>query len=149
MASSPVSHVVQPSFIIQDDDPGFERWQLLSNNPRRSTPRHPVAAASTPEPPDPMPCALAAVLLPGSVRTAAICRKQCFLDRTVHDHNCVRARAVPACWVRSCGVGKRLESGQLHGCRGAVHGTVHGRRLGLCNYGGLIDTLFTDVEGVA
>ena len=23
------------------------------------------------------------------------------------------------------------------------------RRLGLCNYGGLIDTLFTDVEGVA
>jgi hypothetical protein len=31
------------------------------------------------------------------------------------------------------------------------HGTfrLHGALLGLCNYGGLIDTLFTDVEGVA
>jgi len=38
--------------------------------------------ASTANPPDPMPCALAAVLLPESrARTAAIYRKPCFLDR--------------------------------------------------------------------
>jgi hypothetical protein len=36
-----------------------------------------------------------------------------------------------------------------------VHGNLDGpdfglrERLGLCNYGGLIDPLFTDVEGVA
>jgi hypothetical protein len=33
---------------------------------RRSTPRHPITMASTAEPPDPMPCALAAISLPES-----------------------------------------------------------------------------------
>jgi len=33
---------------------------------RRSTPRHPITMASTAEPPDPMSCALAAILLPES-----------------------------------------------------------------------------------
>ncbi len=41
---------------------------------RLSTPRHPITMASTAEPPDPMPCALAAILLPEScVRS---CRMQ-------------------------------------------------------------------------
>ena len=42
---------------------------------------------------------------------------------------CVRTRTVPACGVRSCGVGVRQESGQRHGCRGEVHVDVHGRLL--------------------
>ena len=33
---------------------------------RRSTPRRPITMASTAEPPDPIPCALAAILLPAS-----------------------------------------------------------------------------------
>ena len=41
---------------------------------RRSTPRHPITMASTAEPPDPMPCALAAILLPESC--ARGCRMQ-------------------------------------------------------------------------
>ena len=40
----------------------------------------------------------------------------------------VRARAVPECGVRTCGVGGRRESGQRPGCRGAVPGTAGGRR---------------------
>ena len=40
----------------------------------------------------------------------------------------VCARAVPAYGVRKCGVGARRESGQRHGCRGAVPGTAGGRR---------------------
>ena len=35
------------------------------------------------------------------------------------------------------------------GGRGIVEDMWYDIRLGLCNYGGLIDTLFTDVEGVA
>ena len=47
------------------------KWLSTKNrSPRRSTPRHPIAMASTAKPPDPMPCrmpcALAAVLLPES-----------------------------------------------------------------------------------
>jgi hypothetical protein len=41
---------------------------------RRSTPRHPITMASTAETPDPMPCALAAILLPESC--ARGCRMQ-------------------------------------------------------------------------
>jgi hypothetical protein len=40
----------------------------------------------------------------------------------------VCARAVPACGVRKCGVGARLESGQRHGCGETVPGTAGGRR---------------------
>ena len=68
--------------------------------PRRSTPRHPIAIASTTKPPDPMPYALAAILLPELRGTAAICRKSCFLGR-----HCVPATACvlfdcAAAWTR-------------------------------------------------
>ena len=39
---------------------------------RRSAPRHPTAMASTAKPPDPMPYALAAALLPGCARSDAV-----------------------------------------------------------------------------
>jgi hypothetical protein len=43
----------------------LRKWLSTKNrSPRRSTPRHPIATASTAKPPDPMPCALAAILLP-------------------------------------------------------------------------------------
>jgi hypothetical protein len=142
----------------------LRKWLSTKNrSPRRSTSRHPIATASTAKPPDPMPCALTAILLPESrARTTAICRKPCFLDRAMRAHNSVRTRAVPACGVRSCGVGKRRESGQRHGCRGAVHGAVHGRRLlvesrvqraacvgAVCGWtrGGLVDAVSSRGEG--
>jgi hypothetical protein len=67
-------------------------------------------------------------------RTAAICRKPCFRGQP-----CVHARrvcsAVPVCWVRSCSVGGRRESGQRPGYRGTVPGTVGGWRplVGSCS----------------
>jgi hypothetical protein len=66
---------------------------------RRSTPRHPIAMASTAKPPDPMSCALAEILLPE-----------------------------PAHGVRSCGMCRRREPGQRHGCGGSVPGVAGGRR---------------------
>jgi hypothetical protein len=43
------------------------KWLSTKNrSTRRSTPSHPIAMASTAKPPDPMPCALAAILLPES-----------------------------------------------------------------------------------
>ena len=91
---------------------------------RRSTPRHPIAMASTTKPPDPMPCALAAILLPESrARTAAICKKACFRGptgcmpgRVRSDSSCVRgarvrrgcaAGAWAASWVRGGGAWRR------------------------------------------
>jgi len=58
--------------------------------------------------------------------TTAIYRKPCFLGR-----HCVPTTASVlgpclAYGVCSCGVGDRQESGQLHGCRGAVHGIQMG-----------------------
>ena len=47
----------------------LEKWpstNLKNCSPRRSTPRHPITMVSTAKPPDPMSCALAAVLLPES-----------------------------------------------------------------------------------
>ena len=57
-----------------------EKWRSTkSRSPRRSTPSHPLDMASTAKPPDPMTCALTAILLPESrARTAAICRKHGF-----------------------------------------------------------------------
>ena len=40
----------------------------------------------------------------------------------------VCVRVVPACGVRWCGVGARLEPGELHGCVEAVHGAAGRRR---------------------
>jgi hypothetical protein len=45
---------------------------------RRSTPRHPIDMASTAKPPDPMPCALAAILLPESRAPTCHMRKTLF-----------------------------------------------------------------------
>ena len=42
-----------------------EKWLSMKNrSTRRSTPRHPITMASTAKHPDPMPCALVAILLP-------------------------------------------------------------------------------------
>jgi hypothetical protein len=87
------------------------------------------AVESAAEPPDPMPCSLAAVLLPGSRAHGCHVRKAVFPGPAMRAHSGVRARAVPTCGMRSCGVGERRESGQQRGCGGAVHGAVHGRLL--------------------
>ena len=77
---------------------------------RRSTPRHPIAMASTAKPPDPMPCALAAILLPESSAPACHMRKTLFPGTFWVHAGCGCVRAVPACGVRRCGVGARRES---------------------------------------
>ena len=49
----------------------------------------------------------------------------------------------------SCPLSERCHSAlvlELTVCATVLHETL---RVGICNYGGLIDTLFTDVEGVA
>ncbi len=80
---------------------------------RRSTPRHPITMPSTAEPPDPMPCALAAILLPESCAHGCRMQKGLF-PRTscVHAWTCVCesflcAGCAGATWVR----GRGLESG--------------------------------------
>jgi hypothetical protein len=107
-------------------------WAAFPNtknrSPRRSTPRHPISMASTTKPPNPMPCALAAILLPESLAQDCHMQKTLFPGPALRAREGVRARAVPACGVRSCGVGGRQESGQRHGCPGAVHDTTGGLR---------------------
>ncbi len=70
---------------------------------RRSTPRRPITMASTAEPPDPIPCALAAILLPAS-----------------HAPGCSMERGLfpGACWVRAetCVFGPFMRTG----CVGAA-----------------------------
>jgi len=51
---------------------------------RRSKPRHPIAMSSTAKPPDPMPCALAAILLPESLSPACHMRKTLFPGQASH-----------------------------------------------------------------
>jgi hypothetical protein len=81
---------------------------------RRSTPRHPIAMASTAKPPDPMPCALAAILLPESrARAPAIYGKPCFQGPT----GCMRGAGAFGPFLRT-------------GCAGAVW--VRGGSLGSC-----------------
>jgi hypothetical protein len=139
------------------------KWLSTKNrSPRRSTPRHPITIASTAKPPDPMTCALAVILLPESRAHGCHTQKTVFPGPAIRVHNCVRTRAVPACGVCSCGVGELRESGQLHGCRGAVHDTVHGLLLlvgsrsqqgarveSVCGWtrGGLVDTVSSRGEG--
>jgi len=70
---------------------------------RRSTPRHPITMASTAEPPDPMPCALAAILLPASRA------RGCSIQRGLFPG---------ACWVRA---GTCVFGPFMHvGCAGAA-----------------------------
>ena len=102
---------------------------------RRSTPRHPITMASTAEPPDPMPCALAAILLPESRAPVCHTRKPLFPGQVSVRSWAVRtikgsssSSAVPARGVRSCGVRRRREPGQRHGCGGSVPGVAGGRR---------------------
>ncbi len=139
------------------------KWLSTKNrSPRRSTPRHPITIESTAKPPYPMPYALAAILLPESRAHGCHMQKTESPGPSMRAHNSVRTRAVPAGGVCSCGVGERQESGQLHGCRGAVHGAVHGWLLlvgsrsqqvacveAVCGWtrGGLVDTVSSRGEG--
>jgi len=80
---------------------------------RRSTPRHPITMASTAEPPDPLSCALAAILLPESRAHGCHMQKGLFPGTyCVHTGTCVfgpflRVGCVGAVWVRggSLGIG--------------------------------------------
>ena len=95
---------------------------------RRSTPRHPIAMASTAKSPDPMPCALTAILLPESSAPACHMRKTLFPGTFWVHAGCGCVRTVPACGVRRCGVGAWRESRYRHACGEAVPGTAGGRR---------------------
>jgi hypothetical protein len=70
---------------------------------------------STANPPDPMPCALAAILLPESRARLPYAENLVSWD-LLGACKVVCSRAVPACGIRKCGVGARRESGQRHGC---------------------------------
>ena len=114
-------HVMQRS--------AFRKWLSTKNrSPQRSTPRHPIAMASTAKPPDPMPCELAAVLLPESRAHGFHMQKTLFPGPVPHVRGGIRARPVPACRVRSCSVGGRRASERHPGYREAVPGTAGGRR---------------------
>ena len=114
-------HVMQRS--------AFRKWLSTKNrSPQRSTPRHPIAMASTAKPPDPMPCELAAVLLPESRAHGFHMQKTLFPGPVPHVRGGIRARPVPACRVRSCDVGLRWESERHPGCRETVPGTAGWRR---------------------
>ena len=94
---------------------------------RRSTPRHPIAMASTAKPPDPMPCALAAILLPESLAPACHMRKTLFPGQVAYKGpGVIRVRA--GIQSRGCGVDARREPGHQHGCGEAVPGDAGGRR---------------------
>jgi len=88
------------------------KWLKYEKNrsTRRSTPRHPIAMVSTAKPPDPMPCALTAILLSESSAPACHMRKTLFPGTFWVHAGCWCVRAVPACGVRRCGVGARRES---------------------------------------
>jgi hypothetical protein len=73
-------------------DTSNKKWLSTKNrSPRRSTPRHAIAMASTAKPPDPMPQSYCQ----SRARTAAIYRKPCFRGPT----GCMRGRV---CSGRSC-----------------------------------------------
>ena len=105
-----------------------QQWLSTKNrSPWSSTSRHPIDMVSTTNPPDPMPCALAAILLAESRAHGCHMQKTMFPGPDLRVCDSVRPRAVPACGVRKCGVGESLESGQRHGCREAVPDTTGGR----------------------
>jgi hypothetical protein len=82
--------------------------------------------ASTDKPPDPMPCALAALLLPESRAHCCHVQETLFPEPALRASGGVRAQAVPARGVRSCGVREQREPGQQHGCGGSVPGAAGG-----------------------
>ena len=99
-----------------------------TKTPRRSMPRHPIAMTSTPKPPDPMPCALAAVLLQESRAHGCQMQKTLFPGPALHARGAYEREPVPACRVHSYSVGGRRESERRPGYREAVPGTTGGRR---------------------
>ena len=80
--------------------------------------------AFTAKTPDPIPCALAALLLP-ELRAHGC---HLFSGPAPHARGGLRARHVPTYRVRSCGVGGRRESERRPGCLEAVPGTAGRRR---------------------
>jgi len=78
------------------------KWLSTKNrSTRRSTPSHPIAMASTAKPPDPMPCALAAILLPESRAHGCHMQKTLFPGTYwVHTGECVLGPFLRAGWVR-------------------------------------------------
>ncbi len=84
---------------------------------------------STAKPPDPMPCALAAILLPESRVHDYHMQKTMFLGPACTPGQITMCtRTVPACRVRSYGEGGRRESERRPECRKSVYDTAGGRR---------------------
>ena len=79
-------------------------------SPKSSTPRHPINMGSTVKPPDPMPCALAAILLLESLAQGCHMQKTMFLG--------------PSCTagISQCVLGPCLRAGCDHAAR-AVGGS--------------------------
>ncbi len=78
--------------------------------------------ASPAKPPDPMPCALAALLLPESRARGCHVQETLFPEPALRASGGVRAQAVPARGVRSRGVREQREPGQRRGCAAAHRG---------------------------
>ena len=95
---------------------------------RRSTPRYPITMASTAETPDPMPCALAAILLQAS-SARLMYAKRLVSGGVLGACRDMCVRAVPACRVHGCGVDARREPGHQHGCGEAMPVDAGGRRV--------------------
>ena len=80
---------------------------------------------STAKPPDPMPCALAAILLPESRVHDYHMQKTMFLGPACTPGQITMCtRTVPACRVRSYGEGGRRESERRPECRETVPDTA-------------------------
>jgi len=118
------------------------KWLSTKNrSPQRSTPRHPIAMASTAKPLDPMSCALAAVLLPESRAHGCHVQKPLFPGPTPHVRGayvlgpCLRAGCAQAAWAGggsrsdALGAGRRCLAPRVGGGRwsGPARG---GARLG-------------------
>jgi len=96
---------------------------------RRSTPRRPITMASTAEPPDPIPCALAVILLPASHASGCGMQRDLFPGTCwVCAETCVfgpfmRTGCVGASWMRggsldtSMGAGRRCLATRAGGVR--------------------------------
>jgi len=88
------------------------KWLSARNrSPRSSTPRRPITMASTDKPPDPMPCALAALLLPDSCARGYHMRKTLFpgsalaimRGRACPGRACTRGTLVRRAWAAGAG----------------------------------------------
>jgi hypothetical protein len=97
----------------------MEKWLSTKNrSPWRSAPRHSVATASTSKPPDPMSCALSAVLLPESRAHGCHMQKTLFPGTYwVHARTCVlgpclHTGCASAAWVRGGSRGNDMGAGR-------------------------------------